>query len=178
VERGLEDRDVGRKGGGEAGEGVEFGGEALLGRGQGGTLGLQVGERGGVLHDGAVEVLSQGGGQGREEGVLFGVAGDRGGGEVGGGDWEGDIEGGVEKVGRGFGFGFVLLGRGEVWLLCWLWLLLLRVVLLAWRIWRDLLSSMWRILAWLGISIWAEALLLLYRLVVATVALHSWWRRV
>ena len=45
-------------------------------------LGFEVWERGGILRDGSVEVLSQGRGEGGEEGVFLGVARDGGRGEV------------------------------------------------------------------------------------------------
>jgi hypothetical protein len=108
---------------------------------------------GGVLGDGGVEVLGQCRGQGRQERVFLGVARDRGSGKIGGRDRERDVEGRVEEVrwGCAFGFGFSFLGRRKALLLqvllCWLGgLLRRRVVLLTWRVWRVLLSYIWRIL--------------------------------
>jgi hypothetical protein len=68
-------------------------------------------EGGGVLRDSGVEVLGQRGGEGGEEGVFFGVAGNRGGGEVGSRNWEGNVEGRVKEVGWWFRFRLWLLGR-------------------------------------------------------------------
>ena len=66
---------------------------------------------GGVLRDGGVEVLGQGGGEGGEEGVFFGVAGNRGSGKVRSSNWESNVEGRVEEVGWWFRFRLWLLGR-------------------------------------------------------------------
>ena len=86
VERGLQDGDVGLEGGGEGGERLELGGQGPGGGGEGEVLGLQMGKRRGVLGDGGVEVLGQGRGEGREEGVLLGVGGDGRRGKIGGRD--------------------------------------------------------------------------------------------
>lgn len=77
----------------------------MLGSRQGGVLRLEVRDSGGVLGDGGVEILSQGRGQGGQESVFFRVAGDRRSGKIGGRDWKRDVEGRVEEVGWGWGFG-------------------------------------------------------------------------
>lgn len=93
---------------------------------EGGLLGLEGGDGGGVLGEGLLEEGAEVVADGSEEGVFFGVGGDGRGGERGGVGGEGVVEG--EEVRKGlFGLGLLVLLRKLVlrWgtLLRWVWLL-------------------------------------------------------
>jgi hypothetical protein len=64
-----------------------------------------------ILRDSGVEVLGQSRGEGGEEGIFFGVAGNRGSGEVGNRNWESNVKGRVEEIRWWFRFRLWLLRR-------------------------------------------------------------------